>query len=101
MFYVKNASDHRRVDFFYSQSASGDGTIETFCRIYLVRPTGKVVESLDLIAHGKADCHPKDQFCKNTGRKLALARALKMLTSDRKLRRIYWEKYFETRHGER
>lgn len=42
------------------------------------RVTCQLVEQPDgkVIMHGKAECHPKDNFCKETGRKLALARAI-------------------------
>lgn len=44
-------------------------------------------------------CHPNDQYDKNTGRKLALTRALKCLTKDRELRKRFWNAYFAARNG--
>ena len=39
-------------------------------------------------------CNPKDQFCKATGRKIALARALKNMNFDKPSRRQFWAEYF-------
>ncbi len=40
---------------------------------------------------GESTCHPKDNFCKSTGRKLALANA--MMDFDRDLRKAVWKVY--------
>jgi len=37
-----------------------------------------------IVAEGMAECHPKDNFCKDTGRKLSLARALQTLFPNKK-----------------
>lgn len=42
---------------------------------------------------GEAICHPKDNFCKEVGRKLALARAIKGLP--RASRMLVWDAYFK------
>ena len=42
---------------------------------------------------GNAWCSLQDQFCKERGRKLALARALQN-SPDREWRKIVWEQYF-------
>lgn len=42
---------------------------------------------------GVAVCHPNDPFCRATGRKIALARAIKHL--DREIRTQIWKAYFE------
>lgn len=46
-------------------------------------PTGGMV--------GVAACNPKDNFCKNTGRKIALARAVKDYPKD--VRTAVWDYY--------
>ncbi len=45
------------------------------------------------VFNGEAICHPKDNYCKSTGRKLALANAMKDF--GRNLRRAVWQEYFE------
>jgi|SRR5579859_502416 len=40
-----------------------------------------------------AFCHHSDNFCRATGRKYALARALKALTTDRAFRHTAWMAY--------
>lgn len=45
--------------------------------------------------YGLSICHPVDQFCKNTGRKLALADAIKDLPREK--RRVFWQEYFRAR----
>ena len=42
-------------------------------------------------------CHPSDNFCKETGRKLALAKALRSYS--RKFRTAAWEAYLERPRG--
>ena len=63
----------------------------------------------EIVAEGMAECHPKDNFCKDTGRKLALARALQILFPSKKgkkrsiatraRRRAFWNAYAEKRGG--
>jgi len=43
--------------------------------------------------YGTALCHKKDQFCKATGRKLSLARALKVAGLSKNERAKVWEDY--------
>ena len=43
---------------------------------------------------GLAACSAHDTFNKETGRKLALARALKQLTLSKKVREAIWQRYF-------
>lgn len=45
------------------------------------------------IANGVAWCHAKDHFCKDTGRKLSLARALKDAQLSKDERKVIWEIY--------
>lgn len=62
-----------------------------------------------IVASAMAECHPKDNFCKDTGRKLSLARALQILFPNKKgkkrskatqaQRRVFWDAYAEKRGG--
>lgn len=45
---------------------------------------------------GMAWCSQSDQFCRRTGRKVALARAMKEAGWDKATRREVWDKYHET-----
>lgn len=48
----------------------------------------------DILTHGYAFCSTKDQFCKETGRKVALAHALKFFTVlDKADRTNIWREY--------
>lgn len=48
---------------------------------------------------GVARCHPNDSYNRNIGRKVSLAKALKILTKDRELRKRFWDAYFAARNG--
>ena len=67
----------------------------TKCRLFGIREGGEPI----LLAKGKADCSPLDNFNKSKGRKLALTRALKKLTTLTKLeRQAVWEAYLNRRN---
>ena len=46
---------------------------------------------------GEAWCSAEDQFNKETGRKIALTRALKNAGFDKPARSLFWEAYFKKR----
>ena len=46
------------------------------------------------LAVGETVQSRQDNFCRATGRKIALARALAVLTNDRELRKSFWDAYF-------
>lgn len=48
-------------------------------------------------AAGQAFCSPKDQFCKETGRKVSLMKALRGW--ERPERRLVWEAYWKMKGG--
>jgi len=62
-----------------------------------------------IVASGAAECHPKDNFCKDTGRKLALSRALQIIFPNKRgkkrsratqaRRQVFWDAYAEKRGG--
>lgn len=62
----------------------------TECFIREMSSSGRVVE----VYRGHAYCHSKDNFCKSTGRKIALTRALQH-NFNRNERRQIWQQYFE------
>jgi len=47
---------------------------------------------------GTAFLHPKDNYCKDTGRKISLAKALRGLPKDE--RTLIWKAYFKARGKE-
>jgi len=68
--------------------------ISTYCDIY--------EENLPLpVGSGKAICHCTDQFCKETGRKISLARAMKNANMTKNTRASIWEAYRNTKKGGR
>ena len=67
--------------------------IVTFCDI---------IDNKDrLVAEGRANCFYKDHFCKETGRKLSLARAMKSADLPKEERKVIWELYRNTKLGGR
>lgn len=64
--------------------------LETVCIIKYV-PGGD--ESHVLIAEGVALCSEQDTFCRTTGRKVSLARALKNANFSKKSRKTVWDLY--------
>lgn len=55
-----------------------------------------VVDPADhALAHGEAICAEGDNFCKNTGRKIALSRAIR--NYDKPTRKKIWDAYFKAR----
>uniref|UniRef100_A0A6M3IK71 Uncharacterized protein n=1 Tax=viral metagenome TaxID=1070528 RepID=A0A6M3IK71_9ZZZZ len=73
-------------------------------QIYSPIPSGKQVRARTFVAvvrqdtmcdvgHGIANCSVGDAFCKETGRKLALTRALRDLPKP--VRKAIWEAYFQ------
>ncbi len=75
--------------------------IITHCYIFEVPKDSDTVdmEKEYLLADGDAICHPFDQFNKRVGRKIALTRALKLMTSKygmtKDFRKFIWEEYFK------
>jgi len=66
----------------------------SICDIYLVKPSPMFkMSTYVLAASGKAKCHIADQFNKETGRKLALARALKDSKLGKADRYRFWVAY--------
>jgi hypothetical protein len=53
------------------------------------------------IAQGLAKCVKGDHFCRDTGRKLSLSRALKEANLPKEERKVIWELYRNTKRGGR
>jgi len=66
-----------------SQESVYDGT-DTIC---VLENNGEI------LSHGQASCSPKDNFCRATGRKLSLARALQGFYFTKEQRQEIWEAY--------
>jgi hypothetical protein len=84
--------DYRRstyeVRWDHCREVSNNGGSVTECHVSrLVR--GKPVRYI----MGEARCHPKDQYCKEYGRKLSLANALQAMGMPKNFRTHVWEAY--------
>jgi hypothetical protein len=53
----------------------------------------------DFVCFGEANCVPTDNFCRATGRKLALTRALKQADFDYDARKAIWAAYWGISNG--
>ena len=88
MFTVDIGGKEVKVRFWYV--TYGDGGKATHCDV--------LDGDGDCIGSGLASCSPRDQFNKNTGRKIALSRALdEIFTRDE--RQLFWDAYFAARNG--
>lgn len=63
--------------------------IVTYCDIYDNSQPDRVIP----ITTGAARCHSNDHFCREKGRKLSLARALKNANLQKEERKEIWESY--------
>ena len=95
MFTVNIDGDEFKVEFCYPTYGEYDIfgyklTRETYCRI---------LDDFDaVVSFGYSACSPQDQFNKNIGRKLSLARALDGIFT-REERQLFWDAYFVARNG--
>ena len=68
-----------------------DGKRLTVCNInQYTSEKGKMIE----VGGGCAQCSRSDQYCKETGRKVSLAKALKAIKFTRGERAEFWKAYF-------
>lgn len=70
------------IKFKHSKAAS-NGSRSTQCDLF---------KDAEQIGQGYANCVPTDQFCKETGRKISLTRALYAL-DDKQCRKTAWDAY--------
>jgi len=59
----------------------------------------RIFKGIREMAHGVAICSKRDQYCKNTGRKISLERALKNTEVNKWERTIVWKSYAKMRKG--
>lgn len=83
-----------QVSWQYNTEEHSSAPESTTCVIKELFEEGPQVE----IARGVAIVSEKDQFVKNTGRKISLKRALER-AFNKETRQIFWNKYAESRHG--
>ncbi len=57
----------------------------------------RVLYNGERIYYGETALHPKDNYCKEFGRKLALKRVLQTMGISKEHRTLVWRKYFEVR----
>lgn len=103
LFKVKRGGHWFAFDFYYDNCAPPLATRQTWCTIDFFEQSGKKKVSETF---GAARCSPSDNFCRSTGRKLALKRALLQLSCFLQsefgykpaalyaLRKNAWEQYF-------
>jgi hypothetical protein len=91
---LKIEVDGEQLEVTFAHTTDFAGAV-TDCFILRVRGDGKKI-----VARGTAYCHAADRFVKETGRKIALTRALSSArrvdpwTWDKKKRQQVWFKYF-------
>lgn len=61
----------------------------TKCEIFVEESDG----GRTLVTDGLAICSPFDHFCKETGRKVSLTKALQKAFAHRETRKVFWEEY--------
>lgn len=91
MFYFDIADSRYRVRFEHTKNSDGKYT-NTIA--YLEKTELSSPASVFVIGAGIAYCSSSDQFCKETGRKLALSRILLDVFQDYNTRRLAWQAYF-------
>lgn len=79
------------MQFLHGTAFRPDGAAR-ICQCILTREDGKVLAET-------AFCHPKDQYSKKIGRKVAFWRAIKELPRD--IRREFWAEYFRLMPGDK
>ena len=54
-----------------------------------------------LLNRGSAFCHPKDNFCRDAGRRISLSRAMKNACMSKEERTVIWELYRNMKKNKR
>ena len=81
-----------RVFFKYQKEWEIDDWPDTVCTIEV---------SWRVPSVGKAHVHWKDQFCKDTGRKIALSRALGNIFFSKEQKKLFWKAYFKLTNNQK
>lgn len=92
MFYFNIGDLAYRVRFEYIKD-SEDRYVGTIASLQSAK-LGSSTRDFLVVGSGVAYCSSRDQFCKETGRKLALSRTLLDIFQDRSIRRLAWQAYF-------
>jgi hypothetical protein len=90
-----NGNYDYRINFKHRIEIGGfddDNVNITFCTVEKVETGKQFKDNPCTIGQGSAFCDPRDQFNKETGRKIALTRAVQNL--DKNERKIIWTGYF-------
>lgn len=86
---INNNEHDIRISFKHT---SNDQFRQTQCIVDKVVTGGRFNTDGILLCKGLATCSPKDNFCKDTGRKIALARAIGSMNKE--WRTMIWNAYF-------
>lgn len=97
---AKVGKDIYKVTFAHIASKNGKYKMVTMCNVWKYNPIpyGESIEGTDSkdwlnLNYGMAKCGKRDNFCKETGRKIALTRALRCF-DDKEFRTAIWNAYF-------
>lgn len=71
---------------YFNHESAGCPSRTTYCEIW------ELSEPPVVVADSEASCHPRDNFCRATGRKIAYIRALAVFP--RHVRREFWNNYW-------
>jgi len=87
-----------RVGFKHEELREPDGSLswihhKTTCTIWEITDPQKGIGDQEVIARGEAECCALDNFNKETGRKIALSRAIEQLALPKEERREIWTQY--------
>lgn len=88
-------SDELRVGFKHEEFPGEWIHHRTTCSIWEISDPGKPLDQQELIARGEAECCALDNFKKETGRKIALARAIEQLSLPKEERTSIWSQYHQ------
>lgn len=87
---ITNGEYDYRLNFKHIREVEPSSTV---CSIERVKTGGSFKESAETLGSGEATCAHIDNFCRSTGRKVALSRAMKSV--DKALRKGIWDGYFK------
>jgi len=97
---VKLGGDVYKVTFAHIKPKTKHCEMATLCNVWKYAPIlwGESIEGTDSkqwlnLCYGTAKCGVDDNFCKETGRKIALTRALRYF-EDKEIRTAIWDAYF-------
>lgn len=92
MFYFNIGNLKYRVRFEHTKNSDGK-YVSTIASLQQAKLDSRTSDFI-VLGSGVACCSSNDQFCKETGRKLALSRVLLDVFQDCDTRRLVWQAYF-------